>query len=95
MTIAGFNQSFSLVRIAAVLTLACAASLAAVGARAQGTPEQRQACQPDAMRLCQEFIPDVDRITACMVEHRRQLSPACRVYFREEPKEKAAPKRGN
>jgi hypothetical protein len=50
-------------------------------AAAQGTPEQRQACQPDAMRLCGEFIPDVDRITACMIKQRMRLSPPCRAVF--------------
>jgi hypothetical protein len=103
MTIAGFNHvpSFSLVRISLMrialmritvaLGLACAASLAAAPAGAQGTPEQRQACQPDAMRLCSEFIPDVERITACMAKSRLRLSAACRVYFAPSPKGK--PKR--
>jgi type II secretory pathway component PulL len=50
-------------------------------AAAQGTPEQRAACEADAMRLCQEFVPDVQRITACMSQKRRHLSPRCRVYF--------------
>jgi type II secretory pathway component PulL len=50
-------------------------------AAAQGTPEQRAACEADAMRLCQEFVPDVQRITACMSQKRRYLSPRCRVYF--------------
>jgi hypothetical protein len=50
-------------------------------AAAQGTPDQRAACEADAMRLCQEFVPDVQRITACMSQKRRYLSPRCRVYF--------------
>ncbi len=50
-------------------------------AAAQGTPEQRAACENDALRLCQEFVPDVQRITACMSQKRRYLSPQCRVYF--------------
>jgi len=33
-------------------------------------------CTPDVMRLCNEFVPDVDRITACMQKKRGQLSPA-------------------
>ena len=33
------------------------------------------------MRLCSEFVPDVDRITACMVKNRIRLSPACRAVF--------------
>jgi hypothetical protein len=46
------------------------------------TPEQQQACQPDAMRLCGEFVPNTDAITACMIRKKSQLSPQCRVFFR-------------
>jgi hypothetical protein len=46
------------------------------------TPEQQQACTGDAMALCGEFVPDVDRVTACMIRKKSQLSPGCRVYFR-------------
>ena len=49
------------------------------------TPEQQQACSPDAMRLCGDFVPDVDRITACMIQKKSQLSPECRRYFRPGP----------
>jgi hypothetical protein len=49
------------------------------------TPEQQQACQPDAFRLCGPEIPDVDRVTACMVAKKAQLSPQCRVFFRAGP----------
>jgi hypothetical protein len=45
------------------------------------TPEQQQACSGDAMRLCGPDIPDVDRITACMIRRKAELSPECRVYF--------------
>jgi hypothetical protein len=49
------------------------------GAAAQGSPEVRQACAPDAMRLCSDFIPDVPKITKCMMAKRPQLSKECRV----------------
>lgn len=49
------------------------------------SPEQQQACTPDAMRLCGQFVPDVDRITACMSANRALLSPPCRMYFRRGP----------
>ena len=39
------------------------------------TPEQEQACTSDAFRLCSSEIPDVDRVTACMVAKKSQLSP--------------------
>jgi hypothetical protein len=47
------------------------------------TPEQQQACTPDAFRLCGDAIPDVDRVTVCMIRNKAQLSPGCRVFFRE------------
>lgn len=47
----------------------------------QWTPEQRAACEPDAMRLCQAYIPDVDRVRGCMAHYRRYLSPRCRALF--------------
>jgi len=46
------------------------------------TPEQQAACSDDAFRLCSADIPDVDRVTACMIRKQDQLSPGCRVYFR-------------
>ena len=60
------------------------------------TPEQQQACTPDAMRLCGEFVPNVDAITACMIQKKAQLSPECRAFFRpgQESGEAAAPPPG-
>jgi hypothetical protein len=49
------------------------------------TPEQQQACSDDAFRLCSADIPDVDRVTVCMVRNKAQLSPGCRVFFRPDP----------
>lgn len=51
-------------------------------ANAQGSPDPRQACAPDAMRLCSEFVPDVPKITACMKRKHAQLSQECRVAMR-------------
>jgi hypothetical protein len=61
--------------------LLLAAVLAPAPAVAQGTPEQRAACEGDAMRLCSAHVPDVQRITACMAQNRRNLSAACRKVF--------------
>ena len=49
------------------------------------TPEQEQACTGDAFRLCSAEIPDVGRVTACMVAKKSQLSPPCRAHFRPDP----------
>jgi hypothetical protein len=64
-----------------MLTVVISSSLFAAAAHAY-TPEQQQACSPDAFRLCGDAIPDVDRVTACMIRKRSELSPGCRVYFR-------------
>lgn len=49
------------------------------------TPEQEQACTGDAFRLCSADIPDIERITACMIRNRAQLSPPCRAQFDAGP----------
>ena len=49
------------------------------------TPEEQAACQPDAFRLCGSEIPNIDRVTACMVAKRAQLSPECKRFFRPDP----------
>lgn len=54
------------------------------------TPEQQQMCTGDAMRLCGEYIPDVDRITACMIRKYSQLSSGCQAVF-EAPASAPAP----
>jgi len=64
------------------LTMALSFSLLATVGHAY-SPEEQQACTDDAFRVCGAEIPDVDRVTACMVRNRTQLSPDCRVYFRD------------
>ena len=69
---------------------AMALSVLLAGAAQAYTPEQQQACTGDAFRLCGDAIPDVDRVTVCMIRNRSLLSPGCRVYFRS-PEPVAAP----
>ncbi len=45
------------------------------------SPDEEQACTPDAFRLCSSEIPDVNRVTACMERQKASLSPACKVFF--------------
>jgi hypothetical protein len=47
----------------------------------EGTRQQRMDCADDARFVCGRFIPDVERITACMKANKRQLSPQCRRHF--------------
>ncbi|WP_083786566.1 hypothetical protein [Methylobacterium nodulans] len=56
-------------------------------ALSQGTPEQQQACTPDAMNLCSEYIPDAGRVKTCLMSKRRNLSSACRAAIAsDDPK---------
>jgi len=74
------------------LMLATALSVSMWPAASQAyTPEQQQACSDDAFRLCSAEVPDVDRVTVCMVRNKSQLSPGCRVYFRSEPEAAVTP----
>jgi hypothetical protein len=50
---------------------------ASAPAPAPVSPEVQQACTPDVMRLCNEFVPDVAKITACMNRKRAQVSATC------------------
>jgi hypothetical protein len=59
-------------------------ALGITGAAAQASDEARQACTGDAMRLCSDFIPDVPKITACMMRKRAQLSAECRLAMAHE-----------
>ena len=74
------------------LMLATALSVSMLPASGHAyTPEQEQACTSDAFRLCSSEIPNVERVTACMVAKKSQLSPPCRAQFRgPEPREAAS-----
>jgi hypothetical protein len=45
------------------------------------SPEAQMMCTGDAMRLCSSEIPDIPRITACMMQQRMNLSPGCRAVM--------------
>src|ERR1700733_12500332 len=72
---------FRISRAGFLLAIALSLSFLSTAAHAY-TPEQQQACSGDAFRLCGDAIPDVDRVTVCMIRNRSQLSPGCKVYFR-------------
>jgi hypothetical protein len=54
------------------------------------TADQQQLCTGDAFRLCGSAIPDVDRVTACMIQNQTSLSPGCAQFFRR-PAARATP----
>jgi hypothetical protein len=46
--------------------------------------EAQQMCTGDAFRLCSSEIPNIPKITACMVKHRADLSVGCRSVMDRE-----------
>jgi hypothetical protein len=69
-----------------MLATAMSFAMMASGAGAY-SPDEEQMCSGDAFRLCASEIPDVDRITACMIRRRDQLSPGCKAFFRDTESE--------
>ena len=65
------------ITFAAALTLGLITSAAAI---AQSN-EETQACIDDAFRVCSATIPDRARTTACMIQHKNQLSSACQMVM--------------
>ena len=62
------------------LALAFAASFSAVSSTASFafSSEAQQQCTGDAFRLCSSEIPNISKITTCMIKHRADLSVGCR-----------------
>ncbi|HVX79642.1 MAG TPA: hypothetical protein VHB49_26200 [Bradyrhizobium sp.] len=74
------------------LALAFAISVSALSSNSgfAFTAEAQQMCSGDAFRLCSSEIPNIPRITACMVRHRRELSPGCRAVMDREAAQRRA-----
>jgi hypothetical protein len=63
------------------LLVAGAMTFAFVSAANAYTQEQEAMCTNDAFRVCSSEIPDVERVTACMVRNKSQLSAGCRAVM--------------
>jgi hypothetical protein len=59
---------------------------------AQGTQQQRDACTPDAFRLCGAYLLDAGRVEACLRASGPNLSRPCHdVFFPPQQAPVAAP----
>ena len=67
----------------ASVALAFAATVSLISSTASFafSAEAQQMCTGDAFRLCSAEIPNIPKITACMVKNRSQLSSSCRVVL--------------
>jgi len=63
------------------LLVATAMTFTFISAANAYTQEQEAMCTSDAFRVCSSEIPDIDRVTACMVRNRSQLSAGCRAVM--------------
>jgi len=67
---------------ALIVAFVCLGSVRAGADESQkGTPEEQKACTPDVFRLCSAFIPNEDRIVACLKQNKDKLSPGCKKVF--------------
>jgi len=58
--------------------LAVGLMLAASVPASAETPEQRQACTDAAFQFCQQYVPDRDRVFACLIQNKDVIPPLCR-----------------
>jgi hypothetical protein len=75
------------------LMLAFAVSISALSSTSSFafSAEAQQMCTGDAFRLCSSEIPNIPKITACMVKNRANLSAGCRsVMDREASAQKSS-----
>jgi hypothetical protein len=77
------TASFTQIIRRAGLVLAVAASVSAMTSSSSFafSSEAQAQCTGDAFRLCSSEIPNIPKITACMVKHRADLSTGCRAVM--------------
>ena len=68
------------------LALTVVASFSALTSNASFafSSEAQQMCTGDAFRLCSSEIPNIGKITACMIKQRSNLSAGCRSVMDKE-----------
>jgi hypothetical protein len=77
------TASFSKTLRQAGLVLAFATSFSALASTSSFafSAEAQSMCTSDAFRLCSSEIPNIPKITACMMKHRWDLSAGCRTVM--------------
>ncbi len=68
------------------LIVAFAVSISAISSTSSFafSADAQQMCTGDAFRLCSSEIPNIPKITACMVKNRANLSAGCRMVMDKE-----------
>ncbi len=79
-----------LLRAAALATLMLlAAEAAAFPQQAKGTKEQQDACQADVFKVCNDAVPDEDKIVVCLNKNLHKLSFKCQILIEPDPKKRS------
>lgn len=78
-----FIKTLRVLSVAASVAISLTSFAAHAG---EATAEQRNACMPDAFRLCSSHIPNIEAITTCMRTNKSKLSPACKLVFDKSDK---------
>ena len=71
-------------KIGLTLGLALSISTVATLSTFAFSSKARQMCTGDAFRLCSSEIPNIARITACMLRNKANVSPGCRAVMDQE-----------
>ena len=64
-----------------VLAFALTASVISTSQSFAFSAEAQAMCTNDAFKFCSSEIPNIDRITSCMLAKKTQLSGPCRSYI--------------
>ena len=67
-----------------VLAIAFTASAVYTGQGFAFSAEAQAQCTGDAFKLCSSEIPNIPKITACMIKHKAELSAGCRSVMDKE-----------
>jgi hypothetical protein len=73
------ERTIATIQIAIALT---AAALALAPLAVQAQQDGRQACMQDAFAFCGQFIPDHERVGACLFANMSRIAPACRKFVK-------------
>jgi hypothetical protein len=72
-----------------VLAIAFTVSAVSTSQSFAFSSEAQAQCTGDAFKLCSSEIPNIPKITACMIKHRTDLSAGCRTVMDRELAQKS------
>ncbi len=76
-------MNVSRVLCAAAFLLSAAAPVLAAAPQAPTAEDKLQAaCYPDVDKFCKDAMPDQDKVTACMKQHKSEISQKCKDAYK-------------